>query len=83
MRVLLIIAAALPLGSCAGSIMGDAIAGPERLAQQDDAYCASIGVPAGTPSYPQCRMNLAQQRTEGHMAGAAVMAAGLNLMAQP
>jgi hypothetical protein len=82
MRILWVFAI-LPLGGCAGSLLGDAIAGPEKLAQQDAAYCASIGAPAGTPSHPQCRMNLEQQRTAHHQASAAVMAAGLTLMAQP
>jgi hypothetical protein len=66
MRILGIVALGAALGGCAGSPLGDAIAGPEKLAQQDDAYCASIGTPAGTPSYPQCRMNLTQMRQSEH-----------------
>lgn len=41
---------------CAGSPVGDLIAGPEKLAQQDDAYCKSIGLSFGSPDYANCRM---------------------------
>jgi hypothetical protein len=47
--VFLIVFVGSALGGCAGSIVGDAIAGPEKLAQQDDAYCTSIGLNFGTP----------------------------------
>jgi hypothetical protein len=43
---------AFVLGGCAGSIVGDALAGKEKLAQQDDAYCTSIGLTFGTPIMP-------------------------------
>lgn len=66
MRILWALPIFVILSGCSGSPLGDAIAGPEKLAQQDDAYCASIGTPAGTPSYPQCRMNLTQMRESKH-----------------
>jgi hypothetical protein len=46
------------LGGCAGSPVGDAIAGPEKLAQQDDVYCESIGAAKGTPQYTNCRLTV-------------------------
>ena len=54
----------LGLGGCAGSPVGNMIAGPEKLAQQDDAYCQSIGTRYGTPEYSNCRLVTAQQRQE-------------------
>jgi hypothetical protein len=48
-----IVALGAALGGCAGSPVGDAIAGPEKLAQQDDAYCESIGAAKGTPQIHQ------------------------------
>ena len=62
MRILGIVALAAALGGCAGSPVGDAIAGPEKLAAQDDAYCNSIGATKGTPAYTDCRLKVTQQR---------------------
>jgi hypothetical protein len=58
----------LPLLGCAGSPVGDAIAGPEKLAQADDNYCKSIGFKFGTPNYANCRLTLTQQRQDRHLA---------------
>jgi hypothetical protein len=46
-RRLLLLTVLILLGGCAGSIVGDALTGPEKLAQQDDAYCRSLAVQAG------------------------------------
>jgi len=54
------------LSACAGSPVGDAIAGPEKLAQQDDAYCRSIG--AQGDAYTNCRMFMTHQRDQRHTA---------------
>lgn len=62
MRVFLIIPICAALSGCAGSIAGDAIAGPEKLAAQDDSYCQSIGAVPNSDRYYQCRMTLTQQR---------------------
>ena len=62
MRILGIVALGAALGGCAGSPMADAIAGPEKLAQQDDAYCKSIGLSFGTNQYAGCRMVQSQAR---------------------
>ena len=51
MRKTLALLAACLLAGCAGTPVGDALIGPEKLAQQDDAYCRSIG--AAGPNYPQ------------------------------
>lgn len=61
---MLILPAACLLTGCAGSLVGDAIAGPEKLARQDDAYCRSIG--AQDQAYTQCRLFLTQQRASKH-----------------
>ena len=63
--VALLIAA--PLGGCAGSVVGDAIAGPEVLAQRDDNYCRSIGLQFGTPDYALCRQNATIFRENHHV----------------
>lgn len=70
------------LGGCAGSIVGDAIAGPEKLAQQDDAYCQSIGAQPGSQPYMACRMQRDQLREAHHQRGAAMVGAGAALMQQ-
>jgi hypothetical protein len=70
----------LLLSGCAGSPVADAIAGPEKLAQQDDAYCKSIGLNFGTNEYAGCRMVQSQAREERHAraqaTGDALLAAG-------
>ena len=58
MRILGIVVLGAALGGCAGSPVGDAIAGPEKLAQQDDVYCESIGAAKGTPQYTNCRLTV-------------------------
>jgi hypothetical protein len=75
----------LGLGGCAGSPVGNMIAGPEKLAQQDDAYCQSIGARYGTPEYTNCRLVTAQQRDQRDAArlanSAALMASGAQIIA--
>jgi hypothetical protein len=66
MRILGIAALGIALGGCAGSPIGDTIAGPEKLAQQDDAYCESIGAAKGSPQYTNCRLTVTQQRETKH-----------------
>src|SRR5258707_14418436 len=76
MRILEIVALGAALGGCAGSPVGDAIAGPEKLALQDDAYCQSIGAAKGTPQYTSCRLTVTQQREDKHnIARAAALSA--------
>ena len=54
------------LSGCAGSVVGDAIRGPERLAADDDAYCQSIGARPGTDAYTSCRMHVTDARDARH-----------------
>jgi hypothetical protein len=65
-RILGIVVLGAALGGCAGSPVGDAIAGPEKLAQQDDAYCESIGAAKGMPQYTNCRLTVTQHRETKH-----------------
>jgi hypothetical protein len=64
LRVVAAIAVCAMLGGCTGSLVGDAIDGPEKVAARDDAYCQSIGAAKGTPEYMNCRMTLTQQRSD-------------------
>jgi hypothetical protein len=54
------------VAGCAGSPIADAIVGPEKLAQQDDAYCRSIG--ARGSDYTACRLFMTKQRDDRHTA---------------
>lgn len=66
MRIFWPMLSASLLAGCAGSPVGDALRGPEKLAQEDDAYCRSIG--AQGDAYTNCRLVVAQQRAAGHAA---------------
>lgn len=79
MRILAILMSFITLSGCAGSVVGDAIAGPEKLAQQDDAYCTSIGLRFGTPDYANCQLQTTQRRQDHH--AAAIQSASDNLIA--
>ena len=80
---LLLVLPTTVLGGCAGSIVGDAIAGPEKLAQQDDAYCTSIGLSFGSPDYAKCRMMRDRARQAHHDRMLGVAATGLAIAATP
>jgi hypothetical protein len=80
-RSALALAAFLTLSGCAGSIVGDAIAGPERLAQADDDYCRSIGLQFGTADYANCRENRMNRRDAHHAAGRALLRQGADIAA--
>jgi hypothetical protein len=73
MRILGIVVLGAALGGCAGSPVGDAIAGPEKLAQQDDAYCESIGAAKGTPQYTNCRPVTQQRETKHNVVRGALL----------
>jgi hypothetical protein len=53
LRLLLIVAAALPLGACFQTA--------EQIAANDDAACRSAGKP-GTPAYAKCREDRSRMR---------------------
>lgn len=75
--VVVIVASSLLLAGCAGSPVGDALAGPEKLAAQDDSYCQSIGAIKGTPQYTDCRLRVTQMReTKHNVARSAAMSGG-------
>src|SRR5262245_23677335 len=52
-RLLLIVAAALPLGACMSAA---------EIATNDDAACRNAGAKPGTPAYEKCRENRSNQR---------------------
>lgn len=56
----------LGLAGCAGSVLGDAMAGPEAVADREAAYCASMGFQYGTPQHADCRLQVAMQRQQLH-----------------
>lgn len=62
------LACAFALSGCAGSPIGDALAGPEGLAKRDDAYCQSIGALPGTEAYITCRTAASLERSNRHAA---------------
>lgn len=82
MRIFLVISASFMLSGCAGSIVGDAIAGPERLAQADDNYCRSIGLQFGTSDYASCRENAMGRRDAHHARGYGLMLRGADIAAE-
>lgn len=66
MKSLMLLVVLFSLASCQGSVVGDAMAGKEGLAQQDDEYCRSIGAKPGSDIYVQCRMVSTQNRQSRH-----------------
>ena len=53
-RLLLVVAAALPLGACFLS--------PEQIAANDDAACRGAGLKPGSPAYVKCREDKSKLR---------------------
>jgi len=53
-RLLLVVAAALPLGAC--------FLTAEQIAAHDDAACRSAGLKPGTPAYAKCREDRSRLR---------------------
>ena len=56
-RLLLIVAATLPLGACM-----TAAEQAREIAASDDAACRSAGTKPGTPAYAKCREGKSNQR---------------------
>ena len=77
MKRLVLVCALVGLAGCQGTPIGDAMIGPEKLAQMDDQYCRSIGAAPGSPSYVQCRMFKTSEREQNHRAAFARAGAGL------
>jgi hypothetical protein len=58
-RILLVVAAALPLGAC--------LMTAEQIAANDDAACRSAGLKPGTPAYVKCREDKSRMRFAQNM----------------
>ena len=58
-RLLLVVAAALPLGAC--------FLTAEQIAANDDAACRSAGLKPGTPAYVKCREDRSNLRFAQNM----------------
>jgi hypothetical protein len=58
-RLLLVVAAALPLGAC--------FLTAEQIAANDDAACRSAGLKPGTPAYAKCREDRSNLRFAQNM----------------
>ena len=83
MRVLMLFPVLFILTGCAGSPVGDALAGPEKLAAQDNAYCQSIGLKFGSNEYANCRLIQSQQRDRRHTARLGIAAQSLSNLSTP
>jgi hypothetical protein len=64
------------------STLGGCDIGPEKLAQQDDAFCHSLGSP-GTKEYDRCRVNLKEARERRHAEQQNMVATGLAVAPPP
>jgi hypothetical protein len=62
-RLLLILAATLPLGACT-----TAAEQAREIAASDDAACRNAGTKPGTPAYAKCRATMSNQRAMGRIA---------------
>ena len=65
------------LGGC------DALTSPEKLAQQDDASCQSLGKVPGTKEYDLCRVNRQETRERRQAERSNMVATGLAIAAPP
>jgi hypothetical protein len=57
--------------------------GPEKLAQQDDAFCQSLGSAPGTKEYDRCRVNREEARERRHAERQNMVATGLAVAITP
>jgi hypothetical protein len=51
----------------AAVILSGCVTAEEQFATKDDAVCLSYGAPKGSAPYVQCRMQLAQNRSNANM----------------
>jgi hypothetical protein len=65
------------LGGC------DALTSPEKVAQQDDAFCQSLGLAHGTQEYDRCRVNREGERARRHAERSNMVATGLAIATPP
>jgi len=59
-RLLLVVAAALPLSAC--------FLTAEQIAANDDVHCRSAGLKPGTPAYAKCREDIKNRQAMSDMA---------------
>lgn len=65
------------------STLGGCDVGPETLAQQDDAFCQSLGRAPGTKEHDRCRLNREEARERRHAEQQNMVATGLAIAATP
>jgi hypothetical protein len=65
------------------STLGGCDVGPEKLAQQDDAFCQSLGSAPGTKEYDRCRVNREEARERRHAEQQNMVATGLAVALTP
>ena len=63
--------------------LGGCDIGPEKLAQQDDVFCQSLGSAPGTKEYDRCRVNREEARERRHAQRQNMDATGLVVAAPP
>jgi hypothetical protein len=64
------------------STLGGCDVGPEKLAQQDDAFCQSLGSP-GTKEYDRCRVDRDKARERRQSERSNMVATGLAIATTP
>jgi hypothetical protein len=77
-RLLLIVAAALPLGACM-----TAAERAQEIAASDDAACRNAGTKPGTPAYVQCREAKSNQRAMARIVEDQAMQRQMHEMMRP
>ena len=77
-RLLLMVAAALPLGACM-----TAAEQAQAIAASDDAACRDAGTKPGTPAYAKCRETMSNQRAMARIAEDQAMQRQMREMMRP
>jgi hypothetical protein len=77
-RLLLIVAAMLPLGACM-----TAAEQAREIAASDDAACRNAGTKPGTPAYAKCREDMSNQRAMARIAEDQAMQRQMREMMRP
>jgi len=66
LRLVLTVAAALPLAACLTT--ADRVEQAREIAAADDAACRNAGTKPGTPAYAKCREDISNRRAMSDMA---------------
>ena len=80
MRISVLFASAFVTSTLGGC---DVLTSPEKLTQQDDAFCQSLGMAPSTKEYDRCRVNLKEARERRHAQRSNMVATGLAIAAPP